>query len=183
MLVEHPGNADALQLAAGEAVAALEQAVGEVEPGQRRPGAGDVDRVEQRKQPLGRRPASEAAGEDGGDDAQARRNRRRLMDGADARAQAAQVAGRQLPGIGAEYLEASDGRAQGGAEQAEQAGLAGARGADHGNALARRQLKVKPVHGAQAVGVGKPEISGNDGWVHGRCGTAGWRRLSGEETT
>ncbi len=159
------------------------KAVGEVEAGQRRPGAGDVGRVEQRKQPLGGRPASEAAGEDGGDDAQARRNRRRLMDGADARAQTAQVAGRQLPGIGAEHVETPDGRAQGGAEQTEQAGLAGPRGADHGNALARRQLQVETVHGAQAVAVGKPEITGNEGWGHGRCGTAGWRRRSGEETT
>ena len=74
------------------------------------------------------------------------------------------------------------GRAQGGAEQAQQAGLAGARGTDDGDALAGRQLQVEPVQGAQAVGVGKPEMSGNDGWGHGRCGTTGWRRLSGEET-
>ena len=94
-LVQHAGDADALQLAAGEAVAAVEHAVAEVEPRERLARAGRVARQQQRGERLPGRPRAEPAGEHGGDDAQPRRNRRRLVHHADARAQGA--AARRAP--------------------------------------------------------------------------------------
>ena len=96
-LVEHAGDADALQLAAREAVAAVEDAVAEVEPRERRARACGIARHEQRGERLPGRPRAEPAGEHGGDDAQPRRDRRALVDDADARAQAAQRAGAERP--------------------------------------------------------------------------------------
>ena len=93
-LVEHAGDADALQLAAREAIAAVEDAVAEVEPVERGARAGGIAGDDERRDRLPRRPGAEAAGEDRGDDAQARRDRRALVDDAD-RARAAAAARRR----------------------------------------------------------------------------------------
>ena len=51
-LVEHPGDADPLQLAAGKLVAALEQLVAEIQVLQCVVGAGAVQRIDQADQAL-----------------------------------------------------------------------------------------------------------------------------------
>ena len=97
-LVEHARHAHALQLAAGEPVAAVEQPVGQVQPGQHGLRAGDVGRHQQRGQGAPARPGAQPARQHRGDDAQPRRNRRRLVDQPDARAQRLQRPRAQLPG-------------------------------------------------------------------------------------
>ena len=84
-LVQHAGDADALQLAAREPVAAVEEAVVEVEAGERRRAPRRVAAAtssDASARQTGQH--AEPAGEHGGDDAQARRDRRRLVDDADA---------------------------------------------------------------------------------------------------
>jgi hypothetical protein len=163
LLVEHAGDADALQLAAGKSVATVEQAVGQVEARQHLLRPGNVGRVEQRGQPLPGRPAAQAPGKDGGDHPQARRNRRRLVDGTDARAQPAQLGRGKLPGVAAEQFDAPAAGPQGAAEQANQAGLAGARRPDHGDALAAGEAQVEAVQRTQAVAVHQAELMGDEG--------------------
>ena len=153
LLVEHAGDADALQLAAGKPVATVEQAVGQVEARQHLLRPGDVRRIKQRGQPFPGRPGAEPPGQDGGDHPQARRNRRRLVNGADARPQASQLGGGKLPGIAAEQFDAPAAGPQGAAEQPDQAGLAGARRPDHGDALAAGEAQVEAVQGAEAIAV------------------------------
>lgn len=87
-LVEHPGDADPLQLAAGKLVAALEQLVAEIQALQRVVGAGAVQRIDQAGQALPQRPLAEASGQYRADHPLPWRQRRRLVDQADARAQA-----------------------------------------------------------------------------------------------
>jgi hypothetical protein len=91
LLIEHAGNADALQLATGELVAAGKQLVGQIDAFQRGASAGHVERVNQRSQRFPGRPLAELAGQHGGYHALPAGNRRRLMDGADAGAQGAIV--------------------------------------------------------------------------------------------
>src|SRR5664280_144733 len=69
-LVEHAGDADALQLTARKTIASIEDPVREVEGRQRLPHAGDVARHDQRSERLPRRPAADPAREHGGEDAQ-----------------------------------------------------------------------------------------------------------------
>ena len=100
-------------------------------------------RHEQRGERLPRRPGAEPAGEHGGDDAQARRDRRALVHDADARAQAPQRAGAEPPRVVvAEHLDAALARPQRRAEDAQQRRLAGARRADHRDALAARRARA-----------------------------------------
>ncbi|KAF5290196.1 hypothetical protein FQR65_LT20676 [Abscondita terminalis] len=66
LLVEHAGNAHALQLPARELVAAREQLVGQVHAAQRLARAGRVLRVQERGQGLPGRPAAQGAGQHSG---------------------------------------------------------------------------------------------------------------------
>ena len=83
--------------------------------------AGGVARNDERGERLPRRPGAEPAGEDGGDDAQARRDRRALVDDADARAQAPQRAGAELPRIAVVDEQAPLARPERRAEERERA--------------------------------------------------------------
>jgi len=96
---------------------------------------------------------AEPAGEDRGNHALAGRNRWRLVDGADARAQVAQFAGRRLPGVDAEDLQASLTGPQGTAEQPREAGLAGARRTDHRHPLAARKTQRDSLQRAKTIAV------------------------------
>ena len=62
LLLQNAGDADALQLAAGELVATLENFVGQVEPGQRFACAGNIERIKQRGQRFPDRPLAAPAG-------------------------------------------------------------------------------------------------------------------------
>ena len=155
-LVEHAGDADALQLAARESIAAIEDPIAEVEPVERVARAGGVARDQQRGERLPRRPGAQAAGENGGDDAQARRDRRALVDDADPRAQPPQRAGAEAPGIVVVDEHATFARPERGAEDADERRLAGARRADHGDALAAGEGERDVAQGALPVRVDEP---------------------------
>ncbi|MCY1449710.1 hypothetical protein D9M71_664680 [compost metagenome] len=142
-----------MQLAAGKLVAALEQLVGEVEALERGARAGDVDRIDQAAETFPQRPLAEAPGQHGGDHPLPRRQRRRLVDQADARTQALACRATQRPGLAAEHFVAAGGRLQVGGEHAQQGGLAGAGRADDGDPLAGADAQVDPGEGALAVGV------------------------------
>src|ERR1019366_1196385 len=109
-LIQHAGDADALQLAAREAIATVEDAIGKIERRQRRARACDVAGYDERGQRLPRRPGAEPAGEHRRDDAQPWWNRRALMDDADAGAQAPQLACGQAPRVDARDGDAALGR-------------------------------------------------------------------------
>src|SRR5450755_1054749 len=174
-LVEHAGDADALQLASREAVATIEDAIAEVEAGQRLASASGVARHEQRGERLPGRPRAEAPGEDGGDNAQPRRDRRSLVDDADARAQAPQLAPRKLPRVAAGNGHPPLGRPQRRAEHTHQARLAGARRADHGGAFARRERDRYVAQ--RAVPIGVDEAGAVELQAHRRCGRGAGARL------
>ena len=100
-LVEHAGDADALQLAAGEPVAAVEQRdrrgrsrASAARAPAASPGSSSEASARQR------RPGAEPAGQHRGDDAQPRRDRRALVDHADAaRAARRSAAAPELPRV------------------------------------------------------------------------------------
>ena len=138
LLVEHAGDADALQLAAGELVATGEQLVGQVDTVECCPRPNDIERVKQGGQRFPRRPLAELACQHAGNDALPSGKGRRLVHCANAAAQGSGSTGRQwcaedsgLPGSGR----------QRGAEHREQAGLAGTGRPDQGDALALISLQ------------------------------------------
>jgi hypothetical protein len=71
-LIQHPGHADTLELASGQLLALCKQLVTEVQPGQCRPCAGNVHRVQQVQQAPAQTPLPQFAGEYRRDDALAR---------------------------------------------------------------------------------------------------------------
>ena len=158
-LVQHAGNAHALQLAAGELVAAGEQLVIQLHTGQRFARAGNVLRVGQRRQRLPQRPLAQLARQHGGNHALAQRNGRGLVHGANAGAQGFQSAGCRLGGRSlAQHLHAARGGQVGGGNGAEQTGFACARRADERNALALRGGQGNMGQGVKAVAVGQAHI-------------------------
>jgi len=98
-LIQNASDADALQLAAGEPVATIEQSLSKIEPHQRGARAGDVEGIGKRGERFPQRPGAETSGENGGYDALARRQRRRLVNRADTRPQSSKSGARQLPRI------------------------------------------------------------------------------------
>ena len=111
-LVQRARHGHALQLAARQLVAAVEHALAQAHARERVTRARDV--AGQRATSAARAPRPhwpEPAGQHRGDHAQPRRDRRRLVHEADARAQRLQRAGAQRPRIGAEQRDAAVGRA------------------------------------------------------------------------
>ena len=150
-LVQRARDADALQLAARESVAALEQTVFQRQPCQRFMCPGDVRRPEQRGERSRRRPFAESPRQHGRHHAQPWRNRRRLVHGADARAQLAQGRRLQLPRVGFQRRDLPLDRTQRGAEHAQQRALARARRADDGQPFPRPRRQRNALQRTLAV--------------------------------
>ena len=152
-LIQHARHADPLQLPARKLIAALEQAVGQVEPRQLLARPGNVRGIEQRQRRLPPRPLAQTAGDDGRDGALARRDRRRLVHHADAAAQARESRTRELPGVALEHRNAPFGRPHRGAKNAQQRALARPGGADDRQPLAAPGGKRDCAQRALAIGV------------------------------
>ncbi|MCY1430653.1 hypothetical protein D9M71_466040 [compost metagenome] len=153
LLVQGAGDADPLQLAAGQLVAALEQLVGEIQALQCGPGAGDIDRIDQAGQTFPQRPLTETPGQHGGHHPLPGWQGRCLVNQPDARAQALACPAAKRPRLVAEQLVGAGGRHQVGGENAQQGGLAGTGRADDGDALAGFDAQVDPGDCLLAVGV------------------------------
>lgn len=86
-LIQHPGNAHALQLAAGQLLAVSEEFVTQIQAGEGRTGAGNIRGMQQIQQALAQTPLAEFTGQHRRYHALARRQRWGLMHQADARTQ------------------------------------------------------------------------------------------------
>ena len=153
LLVERPGDADALQLATGQLIAGGVEAIGEIQRRQGRRGAGAIQRMHQADQAARQRPLAETSGQHRSDDALARRQGRRLVDQADTGAQLTPRPVAQAPGLLAEQLQLTRERPQPGGQQAQQAGFARPGRTDQRDLLTLLQVEVEIGQGGRAVGV------------------------------
>lgn len=84
------------------------------------------------------------------------------MDQADTCTQALALAGSQTPGVVLQQVDLTLGGLQAGGQQAQQGGLAGARGADDGHPFAGADLQIDIFQRDLAVGVGQAHATQGD---------------------
>src|SRR5690606_36787531 len=99
VLIAGAGNANPLQLPARQLLALGEQPVSQIQLGKYRPGAGNVQRMQQVDHAAAQTPLTEPPSQHRGDYPLARWQGWRLMDQADTSAQALPCPRRQPPGI------------------------------------------------------------------------------------
>ncbi|MNG09126.1 hypothetical protein D3C84_925300 [compost metagenome] len=146
-----------MQLAAGQLLALSEELVVQVEPGQCRASPGNIQRVQQVDQALGQPPLTDFSRQHRGDHPLARRQRRRLMHQADARAQALALTGRQVPGLFPQHLQFAVAGAQAGGKYVKQARLARAGRADDGDLFTGFDVQVQAAQRLYSVGMGETD--------------------------
>ncbi|MNY12309.1 hypothetical protein D3C86_1453810 [compost metagenome] len=156
-LVQHPGNAHALQLAAGQLLALGEQLVTQVQLDQCRPRPRNIHRMQQAQQAFGKTPLAELSGQHRRDHPLPRWQWRRLVNQADARPQLLTSMGAKLPGVLAEHLNRAVVRAQGGGQHVEQARLAGTGRADDCDLLTGTDVQVDLMQRTHAIAVGEAD--------------------------
>jgi hypothetical protein len=157
-LVERARDADALQLPAGETVAAIKQPVRKVHAGERRLGAGNVQRIDQRSERAPERPLPEPAGQYRRHETLSGWQWRRLMNRADSRTQPPQRRPRQTPGIGIAEPQGAGRGTDRSANESQDAGLASTRWADDRHPLAPADGEGESVYRALPVGMRQRDV-------------------------
>ena len=117
------------------------------------PGAGGVDRITQREQCTQQRPLAQPPGQNGRYHPLAWRQWRALMNQADAAAQLAQGAARELGGLLLQQAESATDWLQTGAQQTQQGGFTCPGWADDRQLLTCRHLQINRLQRALPVGV------------------------------